>query len=176
MTYVATWSGFAYVAFLTDVSSRLIVSWNVASTLRSEILPMQALDMAACDAGGDLTGVTRHLGHGSNCMAMVYVERNVELAAVPATGTVGDSFDDAMAEATDNLDKTDLICQRGPSRTVERIELAASEHGWWQNNQRHRGELDMRIPAEVENAYFADMESAQPAPAGQFSRTECRPD
>jgi putative transposase len=93
VTYVATWSGFAYVAFVTDVYSRRIVGWNVAATLKAEILPLQALDMAAWDAGGDLTGLTHHSDHGSNYMAMVYTDRIVELGAIPSTGTVGDSYD-----------------------------------------------------------------------------------
>lgn len=170
VTYVATWSGFAYVAFVTDVYSRRIVGWNVASTLRSEILPMQALDMAAWGAGGDLTGLTHHSDHGSNYMAMVYTDRIVELGAVPSTGTVGDSFDNALAEAINNLYKTELIRQQGPWRTVEQVELATLEWVWWWNNQRLHGELDMRTPAEVENAYYADLESANPATAGQGSR------
>ncbi|MGC0367530.1 transposase InsO family protein [Rhodococcus sp. 27YEA15] len=66
MTYVATWFGFAYLAFATDVYSRRIVGWNVAATLKAEILPMQALDLAAWDADDDLTGLTHHSDHGSN--------------------------------------------------------------------------------------------------------------
>ncbi|MDR6200781.1 putative transposase [Microbacterium sp. SORGH_AS428] len=170
VTYVATWSGFAYVAFVTDVYSRRIVGWNVASTLRSEILPMQALDMAAWTAGGDLTGLIHHADHGSNYTAMVYTERIVELGAVPSTGTVGDSFDNAMAEAVNNLYKTELIRQRGPWRTVEQVELATLEWVWWWNNSRPHGELDMRTPIEVEQAYYADLKSAKPAPARQGSR------
>jgi transposase InsO family protein len=170
VTYVATWSGFAYVAFVTDVYSRRIVGWNVASTLRSEILPLQALDMAAWDAGGDLTGLTHHSDHGSNYMAMVYTDRVVELGAIPSTGTVGDSYDNAMAEAINNLYKTELIRQRGPWRTVEQVELATLELVWWWNNSRLHSELDMRTPAEVEHAYYADQESPQPAAAGQGSR------
>ncbi|GGF34617.1 hypothetical protein GCM10010922_07250 [Microbacterium sorbitolivorans] len=114
VTYVATWSGFAYVAFVTDVYSRRIVGWNVAATLKAEILPLQPLDMAAWDAGGDLTGLTHHSDHGSNYMAMVYTDRVVELGAVPSTGTVGDSFDNALVEAINNLYKTELIRQQGP--------------------------------------------------------------
>ena len=128
VTYVATWSGSAYVAFVTDVYSRRIVGWNVASTLRSEILPLQALDMAAWNAGGRLNGLIHHTDHGSNYTAMVYTDRIVELGAVPSTGTVGDSFDNAMAEAVNNLYKTELIRQRGPWRTVEQVELATL--GW----------------------------------------------
>lgn len=101
---------------------------------------------------------------------MVYTERIVELGAVPSTGTVGDSFDNAMAEAVNNLYKTELIRQRGPWRTVEQVELATLEYVWWWNNQRLHGELDMRTPGEVEDAYYTDQESGQPAPAGQGSR------
>jgi hypothetical protein len=119
-TYIAAWYGFAYVAFVTDVYSRRIVGWNVASTLRAEILPMQALDMAAWDAGDDLTGLTHHSDHGSNFMAMVYTDQIVELGAVPSTGTVVDSFDNAMAEAVNNLYKTELVRQRGPGGPLSR--------------------------------------------------------
>ena len=136
VTYVATWSGFAYVAFVTDVYSRRIVGWNIAATLKAEILSLQALDMAAWGAGGDLTGLTHHSDHGSNYMAMVYTDRVVELGAVPSTGTVGDSFDNAMAEAVNNLYKTELIRQRGPWRTVEQVELATLE---WRSEERRVG-------------------------------------
>jgi putative transposase len=156
VTYVATWSGFAYVAFVTDVYSRRIVGWNVASTLRADILPLQALDMAAWAAGGNLHGLTHHSDHGSNYMAMVYTDRIVELGAKPSTGTVGDSYDNALAEAVNGLYKTELIRQRGPWRTVEQVELATLEYVWWWNNQRLHGELDPRTPIEVENAYYAD--------------------
>ena len=167
VTYVATWSGFAYVAFVTDVYSRRIVGWNVASTLRADVLPLQALDMAAWDAGGNLTGLTHHSDHGSNYMAMVYTDRVLELGAKPSTGTVGDSYDNALAEAINNLYKTELIHQQGPWRTVEQVELATLEWVWWWNNQRLHGELGMRTPAEVEAAYYADLESPQLAPASQ---------
>lgn len=170
VTYVATWSGFAYVAFVTVVYSGRIVGWNVAATLKAEILPLQVLDMAAWDVGGDLTGLTHHSDHGSNYMAMVYTDRVIELGAMPSTGTVGDSFDNALAEAVNGLYKTELIRQRGPWRTVEQVELATLEYVWWWNNQRLHGELDMRTPIEVEDAYYADLESANPAPAGQGSR------
>ena len=170
VTYVATWSGFAYVAFVTDVYSRRIVGWNVAATLKAEILPLQAPDMAAWDAGGDLTGLTHHSDHGSNYMAMVYTDRVVELGATPSTGTVGDSYDNALAEAVNNLYKTELIRQRGPWRTVEQVELATLEWVWWWNHQRLHGELGMRTPIEIEDAYYADLESGLPATAGQGNR------
>ncbi|WAC69400.1 IS3 family transposase [Microbacterium sp. SL75] len=172
VTYVATRSGFVYVVFVTDVYSRRIVGWNVASTQWSEILPMQVLDMAAWGAGSRLDGLIHHADHGSNYTAMVYTERIVELGAVPSTGTVGDSFDNAMAEAVNNLCKTELIRQRGPWRTVEQVELATLEWVWWWDNSRLHGELDMRTPVEVKRAYYADLESANSVSAGQSSRQE----
>lgn len=165
VTYVATWSGFAYVAFVTDVHSRRIVGWNVAATLRADILPLRALDMAAWNAGGDLSGLTHHSDHGSNYMSLVYTERIIELGATPSTGTVGDSYDNALAEAINALYKTELIRRRGPWRTVEQVELATLEWVWWWNNQRLHGELDMRTPAEVEAAYYAGLETPETATA-----------
>ncbi|WP_448004486.1 IS3 family transposase [Agromyces bauzanensis] len=170
VTYVATWSGFAYVAFVTDVYSRRIVGWNVAATLKADILPLQALNMAAWAAGGKLDGLIHHADHGSNYLAVVYTDRIVELGAEPSTGTVGDSYDNALAEAVNGLYKTELIRRRGPWRTVEQVELATLEYVWWWNNQRLHGELDLRTPIEVEQAYYADQESALTATAGQGNR------
>jgi putative transposase len=93
ITYVRTWQGFAYVAFITDAYSRRIAGWNVASTLRADILPLQALDMAAWHAGGDLAGLVHHADHGSNYLSLAYTTRITELGATPSTGTVGDSYD-----------------------------------------------------------------------------------
>ncbi|TQO19834.1 transposase InsO family protein [Rhodoglobus vestalii] len=167
VTYVRTWQGFAYVAFVTDVFSRRIVGWNVAATLKADILPLQALNMAAFDAGGDLTGLTHHSDHGSNYMALVYTDRIAELGAVPSTGTIGDSYDNAMAEAINALYKTELIRARGPWRTVEQVELATLEWVWWWNNQRLHSELEYRTPTEAENEYYADAESLLKATASQ---------
>ena len=153
ITYVHTWQGFAYVAFVTDVYSRRIVGFNVASTLKADILPLQALDMAAFNAGGDLSDLVHHSDHGSNYMAMVYTDRIVELGAKPSTGTVGDSYDNALAEAVNGLYKTELIRRRGPWRTVEQVELATLEYVWWWNNQRLHSELDYRTPAEIEASH-----------------------
>jgi putative transposase len=165
ITYVRTWQGFAYVAFVTDVFSRRIVGFNVASTLKADILPLQALDMAAFTAGGDLTGLTHHSDHGSNYMSLVYTDRIIELGATPSTGTVGDSYDNALAEAINALYKTELIRQRGPWRTVEQVELATLEWVWWFNNQRLHSELGYRTPAEVEASHYADLEPTEPATA-----------
>ncbi len=159
ITYVATWSGFAYVSFIVDAFSRRIVGWNVAATLKADVLPLPALEMAAWHHGGDLDGVIHHSDHGSNYMALVYTGRVQELGAIPSTGTVGDSFDNAMAEAVNALYKAELIRQRGPWKTVEQVELATLEYVWWWNNKRLHGELDLRTPLEVESAYYTEQES-----------------
>lgn len=160
ITYVATWSGFAYVAFITDVFDRKIVGWNVAATLKADVLPLQALDMAAWSVGGDLTGVTHHSDHGSNYMSLVYTERVRELGAMPSTGTVGDSYDNALAETVNGLYKAELIRNRGPWRTVEEVELATLEYVWWWNNERLHEALDYQTPAEARAHYYA--EKSQP--------------
>jgi putative transposase len=165
ITYVRTWQGFAYVAFVTDVFSRRIVGFNVAATLRADVLPLQALNMAAFTAGDDLGGLTHHSDHGSNYMSMIYTDRIVELGATPSTGTVGDSYDNALAEAINALYKTELIRQRGPWRTVEQVELATLEWVWWFNNQRLHSELGYRTPAEVEASHYADLEPTETATA-----------
>lgn len=155
ITYVATWSRFAYVAFITDVFNREIVGWNVASTLKADVLPLQALEMAAWQAGGDLAGVTHHSDHGSNYMSVVYSDRVRELGALPSTGTVGDSYDNALAETVNGLYKAELIRRRGPWRTIEEVELATLEYVWWWNNERLHEALEYRTPVEVRAAYYA---------------------
>lgn len=155
ITYVRTWQGFAYVAFVTDAYSRRIVGWNVAQTLKADILPLQALEMAAFEAGGSLEGLTHHSDHGSNYMSLIYTDRVMELGAAPSTGTVGDSYDNALAEAVNGLYKTELIRQQGPWRTVEQLELATLNWVWWWNHQRLHGELGMSTPTEIEEQYYA---------------------
>ncbi|WP_222842895.1 DDE-type integrase/transposase/recombinase, partial [Bowdeniella nasicola] len=169
-TYVGTWAGMAYVAFVIDVFSRMIVGWNVAGTLRAEVLPLQALNMAAWGARGSLDDLVHHADHGSNYLSVVYTDRINELGATPSTGSIGDSYDNALAEAVNGLYKTELIRRKGPWRTVEQVELATLEYVWWWNNARLHGELDYRTPVEVEEAYYAGLESAQTALAGQGSR------
>jgi len=165
ITYVRTWQGFAYVAFVTDVFARKIVGFNVASTLKADILPLQALDMAAFSTRGDLTGLTHHSDHGSNYMSLVHTDRIVELGATPSAGTVGDSYDNALAEAVNGLCKTELIRQRGPWHTIEQVELATLEWVWWWNTQRLHSELGYRTLGEVEATYYADLDTPETATA-----------
>src|SRR5690606_8499547 len=115
---------------------------SVAGTLRAEVLPLQALNMAAWGARGSLDDLVHHADHGSNYLSVVYTDRINELGATPSTGSVGDSYDNALAEAVNGLYKTELIRRKGPWRTVEQVELATLEYVWWWNNARLHGELD----------------------------------
>ena len=155
ITYVATWAGFAYVAFVTDVFSRRIVGWSVSSTLKTEALPLQALDMAVWNVSDDLTGLVHHSDRGSNYVSLAYTDRIVELGGTPSVGSKGDSYDNALAESQFALFKNELIKKRRPWRTIEQVELATLEWVWWFNNQRLHSELDYQTPAEIEAAYYA---------------------
>lgn len=156
LTYVATWAGIAYVCFIVDAFSRMIVGWRVAATMRTETV-LDALEMARWARGTRLEGLVTHSDAGSQFTSVRYGERLAELGAVPSIGSVGDSYDNALAESVNGLYKAELI--RGPDqrpwRTVEDIELATL--GWvhWHNTQRLHGYLDDIPPAEFEAAYAA---------------------
>lgn len=113
---------------------------------------------------GTSTGLIHHSDRGSNYVSLVYTDRILELGAKPSVGSVGDSYDNALAEAVNGLYKTELIRRRGPWRTIEQVELATLEWVWWWNNQRLHAELDYRTPTEVEAAHYADLESPEPTP------------
>ena len=162
LTYVATWSGFAYTAFIIDAFSRRIVGWRVAATLRAE-LALDALEMAIwARAGADLTGLVHHSDRGGQYVAIRYTERLADEGAVGSVGSQGDSYDNALAETVNGLYKAELIRQRGPWRTVEDVELATL--GWvdWYNQRRLHGACNDLPPAEYE-AMFYSRPSAAPA-------------
>lgn len=156
LTYVPTWSGVAYVCFIVDAFSRMIVGWRVASNMRTEMV-LDALEMARWSRGACLEGLVAHSDAGSQFTSVRYGERLAELGAVPSVGSVGDSFDNALAEAVNGLYKTELIRgpAQGPWKTVEDVELATL--GWvhWHNTERLHGYLNDVPPAEFEAAYAA---------------------
>ena len=145
-----TWQGFAYVAFVTDVCTRQIRGWHVASSMRTCDLPLPALDHAVWQANTDLSGLTHHSDHGSNYLSLAYTDTLIELGITPSVGTVGDSYDNALAESVNAAYKTELIRQRKPWRTVEQVELATLEYVWWYNHQRLHAALGYLPPAEYE--------------------------
>ena len=158
LTYVATWSGMGYVCFITDAFSRLIVGWRVASHMKTSMV-LDALEMARWRRGTRLEGLVSHSDAGSQFTSVRYGEHLAELGAVPSIGSVGDSFDNALAEAVNGLYKTELIRgpDQGPWRTIDDVELATL--GWvhWYNTERLHGYLDDVPPIEYEEAHYAQL-------------------
>ena len=113
---------------MIDMFSRKIIGWNLASTLHAEVLPLHALNMAAFNAQGPLDEPVHHTDHGPNHLSIVNTDRIVELGAKPSTGTIGDSYDNALAETVNGLYKTKPIHRHDPWKTVEQIELATLEY------------------------------------------------
>ena len=161
LTYVPTWAGVAYVCFIVDAFSRMIVGWSVAGHMRTDMV-LDALNMAAWRRGCNLDGLRCHSDAGSQFTSIRYGEHLAELGAVPSIGTVGDSFDNALAETTNGLYKTELIYgpDATPWKTIGDVELATL--GWvhWFNEQRLHGYLGDIPPAEFEAAY-ADQQADQ---------------
>ena len=163
LTYVPTWAGVAYACFIVDAFSRRIVGWRVASHMRTQMV-LDALEMARWQRGTRLEGLVAHSDAGAQFTSVRYGERLAEIGAVPSIGSVGDSYDNALAETVNGLYKTELIYgpEQGPWRTVEDVELATL--GWvhWFNNQRLHGYLGDVPPAEYEAAYDAERSSTLP--------------
>ena len=161
LTYVATWSGVAYVCFIVDAFSRMIVGWRVASHMRTDIV-LDALEMARWSRGAYLEGLVAHSDAGSQFTAIRYGERLADLGATPSIGSVGDSYDNALAETVNGLYKTELIRGpgQGPWRSVEDVELATL--GWvhWHNTERLHSYLGDVPPAEFEAAFYAAQQTA----------------
>jgi putative transposase len=156
LTFVPTWAGVADVCFIVDAFSRRIVGWRAAGHMRTAMV-LDALEMARWSRGTQLEGLVCHSDAGSQFTSIRYGERLAELGAQPSIGSVGDSYDNALAETVNGLYKAELIHgpEQGPWRTVEAVELATL--GWvtWYNEQRLHGYLNDLPPAEFEDAYHA---------------------
>ncbi len=118
------------MSFVTDVYSRRIVGWNVASAPKAAVSPLQALEIVAWQSGGNPEGLVHHSDHGSNYMSIVHTNWVVELGVIPSTGPVGDKYDNSIAEAVNALYKTERIRQQAPCTTVEQVELAKLKYAW----------------------------------------------
>ena len=163
-TYVATWSGFVYAAFIIDVYSRMIVGWRVAATMTTDLV-MDALNMAVWTRRACLiNGVIAHSDAGSQYVSIAYTERLAEIGARPSVGTVADSYDNALAEAVNALYKTELIKRQGPWRNVEHVELATLAYVEWFNHRRLHSEIGDIPPAESEDMYYRQQRPEYPVP------------
>lgn len=142
-----------YVAFVIDVYSRRIVGWRTATTMRTELV-LDALEHALWARDDRLDGLICHSDAGSQYTSIRYTERLGDIGAVPSIGSVGDPIDNAIAESTIGLYKTELIRRRAPWRTVDDVELATLEYVDWFNHRRLHGEIGMAPPAELEANYY----------------------
>ena len=157
LTYVATWVGFVYVAFVTDVFSRKIVGWRVSNSLRSD-LALDALEQAL-HARSDLDNLVHHSDRGVQYLSIRYTERLAEAGIEPSVGSVGDSYDNALAETIFGLYKTEVIRPNGPWRSLEEVEFATLEWVDWFNNRRLLQPIGDIPPAEFEALYDGTRES-----------------
>ena len=158
LTYVSTWSGFAYVAFVTDAYARRILGWRVASTMATTmvLVPIeQAVRTRQRDGILDLKDVVHHTDRGSQYTSIRFTERLAEAGIQPSVGAVGSSYDNALAETINGLYKTELIKPGKPWRTVEDVELATARWVDWFNHRRLYEYCGDVPPAELETAYYA---------------------
>jgi putative transposase len=158
ITFVATWAGFVYVAFIIDVFARRIVGWRVANSLRTDLV-LDALEQALCSRTGT-QGLVHHSDRGCQYLSIRYTERLAEAGVDASVGSVGDSYDNALAETINGLYKTEVIRRRGPWRNIDVVEYATLEWVDWFNHRRLLEPIGDIPPAELEQAYYRQLEES----------------
>ena len=156
ITYVATWRGVVYTAFVIDAFARMIVGWRVWNSLRTDLV-LDALEQALYARTGT-QGLVHHSDRGSQYLSIRYAERLAEAEINPSVGSVGDSYDNALAETIIGLYKTEVIHKRGPWRNLDEVEYATLEWVDWFNNRRLLEPIGDVPPAELEQAYYEQLE------------------
>ena len=157
LTYVRTFAGWVYAAFVLDVFSRRIVGWQVSTSLRTD-LALDALNMGLWTRTRDerdTSALVHHSDKGVQYLAVRYTERLAEAGAVASVGSTGDSYDNAMAEAFNSLFKAELVRNRGPWRSIDDLEIAIAEYIDWYNHRRLHGEIGLIPPVEYETSHYA---------------------
>jgi putative transposase len=159
-TYVATWRGFVYVAFVIDVFARRIVGWRVSASLRADFV-LDALDQAIYERCGEEVGdLIHHSDRGSQYLAMRYTERLADAGIEPSIGSRGDAYDNALAESVIGLFKTEVIRLKGPWRHLEAVEFATLDWVDWFNHRRLLEPIGYLPPAEYEARYYEQTPAA----------------
>lgn len=162
ITYVRTFAGFAYVAFIIDCFARRIVGWQASRSLRTD-LALDALEHALWQRHGHaIEGLVHHTDRGVQYLSIRYSERLAEAGAIPSVGSRGDSYDNALAETVIGLYKSELIRRHGPWRGLDEVEIATLEWVDWWNHRRLLGSIGHIPPAEKEAAHY-DQQAAEEA-------------
>ena len=162
-TYVATWRGFVYVAFVIDVFARRIVGWRVSASLATDFV-LDALEQAIYDRrGADAADLVHHSDRGTQYLSMRYTERLAEAGIAPSVGSRGDSYDNAMAESIIGLFKTEVIQRKGPWRHLDAVEFATLVWVDWFNTRRLLEPIGYVPPAEYEAQYYAQLDDESTA-------------
>ena len=159
ITYVRMNDGrFAYTAFVTDVYARRIVGWACSTGMGTQELPLQALEQAIAWAArhGGTRGLVHHSDHGTQYISLVYTTRVEEYGMLPSTGTVGNSYDNTMAESVNGAYKTELVWHSRPFRSLDELELATFRWVSWWNSKRLHQSLGYRTPEAVETKYYTN--------------------
>ncbi len=170
-TYISTWSGMVFTAFVTDVFSRRIVGWRTAASMPTE-LPLDALEMALwtrARIGESIDGLVHHSDAGSQYTSIRYAERLADAGALASIGTVGDSYDNAMAESTIGLYKTEMVRREGPWRGVDDLEYATLNWVHWFNTNRLHSAIGYLPPIEYEQQYYRQTNPQQQTPLGELA-------
>jgi transposase InsO family protein len=160
-TYVATWAGFVYVALVIDVFSRRIIGWRVARSMHTDLV-LDALEQSLWSRSG-AKGVVHHSDRGSQYLSIRYTERLTQAGVEPSVGSVGDSYDNAMAETIIGLYKTEVIHRRGPWRKFDDVEYATLEWVDWFNNRRLLEPIGNLPPAEFELLHYRQLDESAAA-------------
>ena len=162
-TYVATWFGFVYVAFCVDTFARVITGWRTSRSMSTDLV-LDALEMGLWQrqrAGHSVQGLVHHSDAGSQYTSIRYTERLAEAGARPSIGSVGDSYDNALAESIIGLFKTEVIRRRGPWRGLDDVEIATMEWVDWFNNRRLLEAIGHRPPAEHQATYYTQNQPSE---------------
>lgn len=155
-TYVSTWQGWLYVAFVIDVFARRIVGWRVSRTMQTDFV-LDALEQALYERRPDANGLVHHSDRGAQYLSIRYSERLAEAGVKPSVGSRGDSYDNALAETINGLYKTELIHRRAPWKSRESVELATLQWVHWFNHTRLLEPIGYIPPVEAEANYFRQL-------------------
>jgi len=166
LTYVRTFAGWVYCAFILDVFSRRVVGWQASTSLRTD-LALDALEMGLWTRrrdGHNVSSLVHHSDRGVQYLAVRYTERLAEAGTVASVGSKGDSYDNAMADAFNSLFKAELVRNQGPWRSIDDLEIAVAEYIDWFNHRRLHGEIGLVPPAEFEAQHHHTTPAQHPAP------------